>query len=158
MDPILSRLDEDRLMDFLALIAWSVYGMLRLLLLIVLQLVRAALHAMEEPTEGPVEEPTSQSNRAANHPVLVPAQPAARPVLVRMADAFFDGRIEEGDARQAQAVKVAMDTALRREGGRRFYVVGVGRHPGVYLSPEECNRQIMGYSGNKARTILWFAD
>lgn len=96
-------------------------------------------------------EHASRSNSAADLPSVVSEQPAARPGAFRVSDAFLDGRIEEGDDRQNRIEEVVREATWRREGRRRFYVVGVGRHPGVCLTPKDCNRQIMGYSGNRAQ-------
>lgn len=45
---------------------------------------------------------------------------------------------------------VPLEPAIKREGRRRYYAVGIGRCPGVYMMLEECNRKIMGFSANKA--------
>lgn len=116
MDPLMNRLDNYGLMDFVALIAWSVYGMLRLLVLSFLRFVRTVLRAMDGPIEGQVAEPASRPNVVVDRPPIVSQQPAARPIPLRVADAFLDGRIEESDNYQDGVAEVPRDAAWRREG------------------------------------------
>lgn len=89
-----------------------------------------ALSAMESPGVVAAENVSiSSSNRVVFHEVPAPME---QPLHQRVADAFLHGRIEPDDELQHRVEAVRISD-LRREGRRRYYAIGVGRCPGMYV-------------------------
>lgn len=164
MDPVRAHLDGYSLQEFLALICWSIYGILRILVLSLMRGVILITRALESPSVE-VEE-TTHEHEPVVRPSVTSSNPSAAasssrdpPVAVGHQtpideNAFLQGRCTgEIGAQELAAVYEAAGMQWRREGRRRYYAVGVGRRPGVYETPEECNAQILGFSGNKAQSF-----
>lgn len=148
----MSRFEEYSLRDFLMLIAWSMHGILKILSLLLACLSIMITRALKGPNIA-VENTSalSPSDSVVHQLAVVFEKPQAASLPPRVVDIGLQGQIKKEDEAQYNVVEAAREVSWRREGRHWYYAFGVGRRPCVYSTFEECNHQIMGFSGNRAQ-------